>query len=288
LTVPLTARERILGTITLAFAASDRRHGPTELRIALDFAARSALAVDNARLYQEARDAAQVREDFLSVAGHELKTPLTAAQINLELVARAARRARFDEDGEGEPLTRRVALVERQMSRLGVLVDQLLDVSRLTSGRIALDLEEVELGALGHEVVGRVREEAARARTTLTVAAPEPVVGQWDRARVDQLLSNLLSNAMKYGAGCPVELEIRAQADQSALVVVRDRGVGIAPENQARIFRKFERAVSDRHFGGLGLGLWICREIVEAMRGTIQVESSPGRGATFTVRLPRP
>jgi signal transduction histidine kinase len=292
LTVPLLARERVLGTISLAFAESGRRYGPDTLHVALDLAAIAALAVDNARLYQESRDAIRVREDFLSVAGHELKTPLTAVQINLELLARAVQRepARDDQSDEArgsrEALARRLADVDRQMRRLGALVDQLLDVSRLAVGRLSLDSEEIDLAALAREIVGRVGEEAARSATRISLAAPAPVIGQWDRSRLDQVLSNLMSNAVKYGGGQPVDVEVRDE-DDHAVISVRDRGIGVAPENHARIFDKFERAVSGRHFGGLGLGLWICRELVGAMHGTIGVDSTPGGGATFTVRLPR-
>jgi signal transduction histidine kinase len=293
LVVPLVARERVIASIGLVFAESGRHYGASELRLATDLASRAALALDNARLYREAHDAIRVRDDFLSVAGHELRTPLTAARLSLELVSRAAQRAAghdATDATDGGPLGRKVADLDRQIRRLGVLVDELLDVSRLRAGRIALYPEEVDLAALGREVVARVLDEGARAGTPISIRAPAPVVGRWDRARLDQVLSNLLSNAVKYGAGKPVQVDVGVDGDgdgAQAILVVRDNGIGIAPENATRIFRKFERAVPEQHFGGLGLGLWICRELVEAMSGHIEVESAPGRGATFTVRLAR-
>jgi signal transduction histidine kinase len=134
--------------------------------------------------------------------------------------------------------------------------------------------------------VTQVAEEALRRQTPIRVTTRDAVVGYWDRARLNQVLSNLLSNAVKYGAGQPVLVDLQAEG-ADGVVVVRDHGIGIAPENQLRIFEKFERAAPERQFGGLGLGLWICREIVTAMKGSLDVSSAPGAGATFTVRLPR-
>jgi signal transduction histidine kinase len=283
--VPLIAREKTLGVITLAFAESGRRYGREELRVARDLASRAALAIDNARLYQQARAAVQVREEFLSVAGHELRTPLTAVQIHLELAVRAVERSPVPADRLHDP-RKRLGDASRLLRRLNGLVEQLLDVSRFGSDRVVLQPEEVDLSTLAHEVVDRVKEEASRSGTPLAIAAPSPVVWRWDRARLDQVLSNLLANAVKYGVGRPVDVEVRAEGED-AVVVVRDRGIGIAPESHTRIFSKFERATSGMEFGGMGLGLWICREIVEAMNGRIEVSSAPGEGAVFTVRLPR-
>ncbi len=285
LAVPLVARERILGVITLAFAESGRRHGPEELRVALDLASRAALAMDNARLYQHAQTAVRVREEFLSVAGHELRTPLTALHIHLDLAARAVERFPDQADRLHDP-KRRLQDVDRLLRRFEGLVEQLLDVSRLGSSRLILDLEEVDLSIVAREALDRLKAQALRSGTPLALVAPQPVIGRWDRVRLDQVLSNLLSNALKYGAGCPVDLEVRAEGEV-AIAVVRDRGIGIALESQERIFTKFERAVPDRQFGGLGLGLWICRESVEAMGGRIEVTSSVGEGSAFTIRLPR-
>jgi signal transduction histidine kinase len=285
LAVPLVAREKILGVIGLAFSESGRHHGPDELRVARDLATRAALAIDNARLYQQARAAVQVREEFLSVAGHELRTPLTAMQIHLDLAARAVERAPIEADGIADP-RKRLHDADRLLHRLGGLIDQLLDVSRLSEGRLVLDLEDVDMATLARDVIDRLQEQSKRSKTPLHLTAPATLVGRWDRARLDQVLNNLLSNAMKYGPGRPVDLEVRLEGTD-AVAVVRDRGIGIAHESQARIFAKFERAAPERHYGGLGLGLWICREIVEAMQGRIAVESAPGEGAVFTVRLPR-
>jgi signal transduction histidine kinase len=175
--------------------------------------------------------------------------------------------------------------VERQTRRLARLVDELLDVSRIQAGRLQLVLEPVDLVAVCHEVIARFATEAARSGSTVELHADTPATGMWDRSRIDQVVSNLLSNAVKYGAGRPIELIVRAD-ESGARLVVRDRGVGIAPELLGRLFRRFERASSARHYGGLGLGLFIVRQIVEMHGGTVAVTSEPNVGSTFTVMLP--
>jgi signal transduction histidine kinase len=170
-------------------------------------------------------------------------------------------------------------------TRLERLIDELLDVSRITAGRLQLEPAPMQLDELVREVVDRFLDQAASSGCVITVEA-EPVVGTWDRARIDQVVSNLVANALKYGRGQPVEVAVGAKNGSAVLRIV-DHGIGIAAEEQQRIFERFERAVANRDFGGFGLGLWIARQIVETSGGTIEVASAPGAGATFTVRLPR-
>jgi signal transduction histidine kinase len=164
-------------------------------------------------------------------------------------------------------------------------VDGLLDVTRIGAGRLRLDLEEVDLASVVREVAGRFSEQAVKARCALELHLPQPAVGRWDRLRLDQVVTNLLSNALKYGAGSPVLLEVEVQGEEASLRV-QDAGIGIAPEHLARIFGMFERAVSERHYGGLGLGLYITQQIVLALGGRIEVSSHPNAGARFSVHLP--
>jgi signal transduction histidine kinase len=173
----------------------------------------------------------------------------------------------------------------RQVNRLARLVDELLDVSRIAAGRLELHPEEVELASLVKELAAQLEPERERTGSTLTVHAESPIIGFWDRGRLEQLLTNLISNALKYGAGKPIEVTA-AVLDGWVTVRVRDHGIGIAAEDQARIFERFERAVSVRKYGGLGLGLWIVRRIVDALEGRISVESELNTGSCFTVRLP--
>jgi signal transduction histidine kinase len=151
-------------------------------------------------------------------------------------------------------------------------------------GRLELDIEEVELASVVGEAVAQLEDEATQTGSTIT-ARGAPVRGNWDRLRISQVVTNLLSNAVKYGNGKPVEVSYGASGD-GAFVAVRDQGIGIDPSDQRQIFERFERAVSSRNYGGLGLGLYIVKRIVEAHGGSIRVDSSPGAGAAFWVELP--
>jgi signal transduction histidine kinase len=274
----------VLGAITVVWAESERRYDEEDLDFMLELGRRAAYAVENARLYRELQNAVRVRDDFLSIAGHELRTPLAALQLNLQTISRVLLKQPLQ---DRERVEERISRTLDNVSRLDRLIDELLDVSRITSNRLKLEPSEVELGALVHEVTGRLAESAAKAGSRIDVEAPGPIVGRWDRLRLEQVVSNLVSNALKYGRGLPVRVEARLEADGAGAVLrVHDAGIGIDAVHQKRIFERFERAVSDRHYGGLGLGLWIVRQVVEASGGTISVESTPDVGSSFTVRLP--
>jgi signal transduction histidine kinase len=217
------------------------------------------------------------------VASHELKTPLTPLSLKLQSLAKEAER-QPDSDFVRK-VRQSVDTGRAQVRRLGALIGDMLDVSRIQSGRMTLEREEVDLSGLLRDVAGRFEEQAARVRSELRVHAPRPVVGHWDRTRLEQVVTNLVDNALKYGPGKPVELRVQAHEDRAVLRVT-DQGIGIEAANLARIFNRFERAVSERNYGGLGLGLYISREIVEALGGTIRVESEPSVRTTFTVELP--
>jgi len=240
-------------------------------------------SAEQQRLASEAQAAVRIRDEFLSVAAHELRTPLTSLKLQLQLLFRQLHQK---EPLDLSRLERGVETCERQMTRLTKLVDNLLDVSRLSSGRMELQLESLELGELVRELARRFEMEAQTVNVRLEVDAPVPMTGRWDRLRLEQVITNLLSNALKYGHGAPVDVHVRGDEHQARLEV-RDRGIGIAPEDAERVFDRFERAVSSRHYGGLGLGLFITRQLVEAHGGHIFLESHPGEGTTFIVVLPR-
>jgi signal transduction histidine kinase len=227
----------------------------------------------------ELQAALRIRDTFLSIASHELKTPLTALKLSAQGLLRASA-------GAPGPATRAAELVLAQVTRLTTLVNALLDVSQMNEGRLRLEPVALDLASLVREVAGRLAGDAVAAGSTLEVDAPAPVEGRFDRLRVEQVVTNLLSNAIKYGEGRPVTVRVDGDAG-AAEVLVRDRGIGIAAGEQARIFERFERADGARGYGGFGLGLWIVRELVTAHGGSIAVESAPGAGSTFRVRLPR-
>jgi len=267
--------ERLTGFITtLASVALENAEG---------FERMTALSEERGRLYREEQEAVRRRDDFLSIAAHELKTPLTSLQLHLQGLMTRMRQT--TEALPPEKVATKLESANLQTQRLGKLVNELLDISRVAQGQLLGKLEEVDLVALARGVIERSREALARAECPVELHARGSVVGRWDAMRLEQVVSNLLTNATKYGAGKPIELAIECDG-ANARLRVRDWGIGIAPEDTERIFERFERAVSVRHYGGFGIGLWLVREIVQALGGTVEVESSQGRGSTFTVTLP--
>ena len=284
LRLPLTGHSRVLGAATFTLRPV-RPMGDTELALARDVARRMALAVENARLYEESHEAILLRDKFLSIASHELRTPLTALRLQAHTLLRDA--SHVERPLAPEQLARKARVISRQVDRLGQLVDELLDISRLAQGYLSFQLEDVDLAELVREMAARFHEELARPGIRLVLSGLDvPVVGRWNRLRLEQVVINLLTNAIKYGRGRPISLELR-QDEEHVWLTVRDEGIGIAPGDQERIFERFERAVSEQHYSGFGLGLWIVREIVHRLGGSISVNSTPGAGSAFTVALPR-
>ena len=230
--------------------------------------------------------ALQERDEFLSVASHELRTPLTSANLQLHSLAKALRKSSQDGLVPTSLLEPKVDGLERSLNRFSKLLQNVLDVSSLHGGRLILEREDVDASDLIAELLARMEGEFARFNCRLSASLEPRVVGHWDRIRLEQVMANLLTNALKYGRGNPIEVSLEADA-RSARFTVRDQGIGIAPEDQARIFDAFQRAVSTRNYGGLGIGLWIVRQITEALGGTIRVHSAPGEGSTFVVELLR-
>ena len=226
-----------------------------------------------AELYVEAREAVRMRDDFLTVAAHELRTPLTTLRLQAQQLAR------------GPNATDTARSLLRSVERLCRLVDQLLDVSRMGGDKLRLQLERGDLRAIVRDVADRFVEEAQRSGCTIEIGDDGPVHADFDPLRIEQVVANLLVNAIKYGRGKPIEVSVRHEGTLARLII-RDHGIGVAREEQARIFERFARAVSVREYGGLGLGLFISKQIVDAHGGNIRVTSDPGDGATFTVDLP--
>jgi PAS domain S-box-containing protein len=237
--------------------------------------------------YQRARraeEAVRERDVFLSVAAHELRTPLTALKLKIQGLEQLVYKLLPPETVSR--VTPRFQDAIRQTRRLAELVERLLDVSRIATVRLVLDIEDADLPTIIDHVVRDVTEAAAAARSEVRVSVTGDGRGRWDRRRMEQVVLNLVSNALKYGNGQPIDIILGGDADTVTLAVV-DRGIGIAREDLQRIFAPFERAAPVEHFTGLGLGLYITKGIVEAHGGTISATSEPGQGTTFEVRLPR-
>ncbi|WIG96777.1 hybrid sensor histidine kinase/response regulator [Myxococcus sp. SDU36] len=238
------------------------------------------------RLQARAQAAVQLRDEFLAIAAHELRTPLTALRLNLERVLHHLARTRGDTVSR-KTVEASTAPALRQLVRMQELLDTLLDVSRVGHRRMRLHLEMMDLAEAARDVAQRLAMQARAAGVALTLALPErPALLAGDRLRLEQVISNLLTNAFRYGDGKPVRLMVEDHPDVLR-IRVRDQGIGIAEQDLARIFNRFERAVTTAGTDGLGLGLYIAREIVAAHEGTLTVESQPGEGSTFQVTLPR-
>lgn len=282
--VPLAVHGQVFGTMTLVTDEGGRRYDGADLALAEELGRRAGVAIEHARLFREAQLAIRLRDEFLSVAGHELKTPLAALSLQLHSLDSA-----FEHGTVAADLPRWAARVRKTIAhgrRLERLISELLDVGRISAGRVVLEREDFELGGLVTEIVERHAEELARSGSPLSLVCPAPVLGHWDRSRLDQVITNLLGNAVKYGLGRPIEVVLTADEGWVELSI-RDEGIGVKPEDRQRIFERFERAVSERNYGGFGLGLWIVRALVEAHGGSVTVDSDGGRGSKFTVVLPR-
>jgi PAS domain S-box-containing protein len=247
-------------------------------KVTRDLTERRRLDEERLRVAQ-ADESIRLRDEFLSIASHELKTPLTALQLQLQNLQKKI--AALDDS-----LAPRITRAVRSGQRLSELIEALLDVSRIATGRFELHRECFDLGAAAHEVVERLTDAASKEGCAMTLETAGGLVGSWDRLRVEQVLMNLLANAIKYGAGGPVRVIVRADGHDAELEV-NDRGPGIPEKDLHRIFGRFERASSMRNYGGLGLGLYVARQIIEAHGGTVSARNVPEGGARFLVRLPR-
>ena len=284
LAAPITAGERRLGVLVLfaerppIFALSDRELS----QLLADQAAvilESRALIDHAARVRAREEATRLKEDFLSAAAHDLKTPLTTVVAQAQFLERKATR-----DPSAPADLQGLQRIVREGQRLAALVTDLLDAARMEQGKLVSDREPVDLGALVSEVVAR-QHQGAHA-TELDVRGA--IVGTYDRRRIEQLLENLLENAKKYSPeATPVSVAVWQQ-DGEAHITVRDHGIGIPPADLPKIFERFSRAsnVDDRKFHGMGLGLYICRGIVEEHGGRIWAESEIGKGSTFQVALP--
>jgi signal transduction histidine kinase len=277
--VPLVAGEKPFGVLSFIAAESGRHYTKQDLIMATEIGRRASLAVENSRLYGEARAAVEIRDTFLSVASHELRTPLTTLSILTTSLVRAAKHGRLLALGDAG-IAQRLEKADRQAKHLARLVDRLLDVTRLSAGDLPLERTAVDLTEVAREVIGRF-EDSIEKRVELR--GQGAVTGHWDRARIDQVVTNLISNAIKYG-GETVEVEVDATGGEARLVV-RDDGPGISAADQARVWNQFERAAPP-NIAGMGLGLWIVRRIVQAHGGDVSLASELGGGTSFIVTLP--
>ena len=274
--VPLKCRSDVIGALTLV-APMGRQYGKPDLELPEELGRRISLSIDNARLYDGARKAIAGRDEFLSIAAHEIRGPLAS----IHLAAQGLLRGSLSHEATRTALE----VIQREDRRLGRFVDELLDLGRIRTGQLHFELEEVDLGSVVRDVVARFAGERPQAHGMLTVRTDGALAGEWDRFRLEQVVTNLVSNAMRYGDGKPVEISAERAGDHAVLRVA-DHGIGIQPAMLDRIFDPFQRVVDSRNYGGLGIGLYIVKTIINGLGGSIAVTSSPGAGSTFTVELP--
>ena len=281
--VPLTARGRILGAMTfVATDQSGRHYTEGDLVLVSDLAHRASLAVDNARLYREAQDAIRLRTEFISIAAHELRTPMSS----LRLAAQASLR-RLEKTGEIAPdqIRSYMHTIDTQSEKLERLISQLLDTSRIEAGRLVLAPEDVDIRELVEEVVGSAR---ARTRQRITIRGPRSVQAWADPLRLEQVLTNLLDNAVKYTEDASeIVVEISTRRPNFLRIAVIDHGPGIPEEYRSQIFERFFRVGGPHSAGGMGIGLYVSRDIVRRHGGELRAEFPPAGGTRFVLEVPR-
>jgi signal transduction histidine kinase len=287
LRVPLTSGSSTIGFLT-AWLEPGRRFAPTDVQV-VDAACRHlATVIEAGRLRARGDEVGGLRDRFLAMASHELRTPIQSLGLGLSLVLTRLRAAA--DEVPRDWLVQRLERTSAQLARMRLLVDTLLDATELRSGSIKLVREPVDLAELVRTVVDRLRDELQWSGTPCTVQAEGAMRGLWDRLRVEIVVTNLITNAMKYGGARPIHVDLDqvvADCGDAVRLSVRDQGIGIAPAEQAQLFRPFERLSNAGRTTGFGLGLWIVRQLVEAQGGRVDVVSVPGEGSTFTVTLPR-
>ncbi len=284
LVLPLIARERTIGIIILVMGESGRRYSQSDLSLAQELAQRAALAIDNARFYQQAQKAIQLRDEFLLIAAHELRTPVTSLKGYSQLVLN-----QMDKNTELNParVQRALRAIVRQSDRLSYLITQLLDVSRLETGRMVLNLEPTDISNLAQTVLSNFQSSLTEV-PTLVLETPSSVIAWVDYVRVEQVLTNLLSNAIKYTPNDKVvKIEISVPEDSETVqIAVVDQGAGIPVEYRSRLFERYSQAQPDNNKAGMGLSLYISRQIAELHKGRIEAEFPPEKGSRFVLHLP--
>jgi PAS domain S-box-containing protein len=273
--VPFVVKEAVEGSITF-IGPPMRRYEKSDLEFAETVAGRAALSVENARLYRTAQEALKARDELLMVAAHEIRGPITSIHLAVQGL----------QMGKAAPgaMTKLFEIIEHEDRRLRRFVDELLDLGKIQTGEMYFNFEQVDLGQIVRETAAALGPELARSGSGLSITTEGRPVGQWDKYGLTQVVTNLLSNAIKFGEGKPIAVTVRESEGRTTLEV-KDKGIGMEPETLGRIFNPFERCVSARNYGGLGLGLYIVHTIVEGLGGVVQVDSTPRQGSTFTVEL---
>lgn len=285
ISVPFIVRGKVIGALNL-FVCSDRKpFDDRDFITAQELARHASIAIDNAQLYRDSKIAIQLRDDFISIASHELRTPITSLNLQLEVLTSLVEELPQDVDS-ARLMHKFFGNTKTQLKRLTRLVDDMLDISRISTGKLSLNLKNVYLNQLIQDLLERFRDQLRAQNIEAKFIATDDITLVCDPDRMDQVITNFMTNAIRYGGKQPVHIHLE-QCHQFVTIKVKDHGRGINKEDQERIFKRFERAHTEDDVNGLGLGLYINRQIVEEHQGKIMLESEPGKGAAFIVQFPK-
>lgn len=281
--VPLHIRGETIGALNFWITSERRPFDEKDVQLALEISRFAALAIVNARLYRDAQSAISQREDFISIASHELKTPITALMLQMEIIQSIIK----DQSSTDHTTLLKVSAgAERQLDRLKHLIDDMLDLTRVSQRKLISEMtDHVDLKQLIQQVIGRFKEQIELNSISLSFVTKGKIFVKCDPVRLEQVVTNLISNALLYGKKRPIEITL-ISFEEKAVFKIKDYGIGIAMADQKRIFLRFERGFPATDGKGLGLGLFISQQIMEEQGGMLYVESRPENGSTFTFELP--
>lgn len=283
--VPIVNRDKILGVITLNSSRTEKRFTQEDFTLAEDVGKKTGVLIENALLFAAAQLAIKSRDDFISIASHELKTPITSLKLQLQMTKRSIH-VETGETISAEKLVKVLDVSNQQIDRLTALVEDLLDVTRIESGKIRYHFEELDLSKVVEEMVNRCEDHLMASGIPINCELKGPIYVRGDRYRLEQVITNLLTNAAKYGEQKPIEIILKEDKENVSIDVI-DHGIGIDSEDLGKIFERFERVVYHQNISGLGLGLYISKEIVQAHHGSISATSDKEHGTIFSVTLPK-
>ena len=279
---PLKSRNKTIGVLTVA--SSSKFFNKKDTVLVEELAIRAGITIDKTRLFASAKEALRIRDEFLSIASHELRTPLTSILLNIQLILQKIRRS-SPRKIKIEDIIRMLEVSEQQSIRLSKLINDLLNISVVSTGRLEIVSERVNLYKLIKDTVNRFEVQLKKLNTKIIIKNKKEIIGYWDRVRIEQVITNLITNAIKYGAKKPILIQFE-KVNEIVVIKIIDNGIGIRKKDQLDIFDRFKRSVSSRDYKGLGVGLYISKQIIEAHGGNIKVESSLGKGSTFIITLP--
>jgi PAS domain S-box-containing protein len=283
--IPLQIRGKVIGALNLFYGKDRPLYDETDLEVAMELGRHASVAIDNSKLFKDAKSAIQLRDDFISIASHELRTPITSLHLQIEVLTNLLESMPVDLEAT-KLMHKFFGSTKSQLKRLTRLVDDMLDISRISTGKLTLSLRRANMNTLIYNVLDRFKDQLKAADIDYQFTYKSEVFCLCDPEKIDQVITNFMTNAIRYGQKKPVHIKLE-ETEKHVIINFKDHGRGIETKDKERIFKRFERAHTDEDVSGLGLGLYINSQIIEEHQGKIILESAPGVGATFIVELPR-